>query len=157
MVHELSQAARELHKLGPKYVLIKGGHLIPPPPSDPNHPSPPLSDPNTPSPQPSDPNTPSPAAHNSSADAATSTTSSAPQTSQEDTAAAQDSAESGTTTCSADVSQAADASVLETHEQGTNGHEGTQPDRQSGAVEQARNQSNGNQAPTFITAEYIPF
>ena len=32
------QAAKDLHKLGPKYVLIKGGHLIAAP-SDPNRPS----------------------------------------------------------------------------------------------------------------------
>ncbi|DBB00982.1 TPA: hypothetical protein ACH3X1_000888 [Trebouxia sp. C0004] len=34
----MKQAAKDLHKLGPKYVLIKGGHLIAAP-SDPNRPS----------------------------------------------------------------------------------------------------------------------
>ena len=33
------QAAQDLHRLGPKYVLIKGGHLIATPTSDPSHPS----------------------------------------------------------------------------------------------------------------------
>ena len=115
----LLQAAQELHKLGPKYVLIKGGHLITPPPSDPTNPSSPPSAPPTSAPVPSHPT--APAAPSPSAAAAAS--SSAPQSSPKDTSHTQDSAgqssESAPATSSPDVSLSVDAFTSETHGAGS--------------------------------------
>lgn len=151
----LLQAAQELHKLGPKYVLIKGGHLITPPPSDPTTTSSPPSAPPTSTPLPSHPATPSPSA-------AAAASSSAPQSSPEDASDNQDSAaqssETAPTTSSADVSHAANASTSETQGPGgsaaTNGHGDVGSDSLSAAGEGTTRQREGMQAKP-IKSGYI--
>ena len=153
MVLELLQAARDLHKLGPKYVLIKGGHLITPPPSNLTTPSPLPPGPHTSGPPPSDPTTPSPAALNPCTDAASSPSSSAPQTSLEAASSTQDpatqSSESLLASASDDISQPADVSMSDTHGQGgsaaINGHRDTDTDAHTGASEQTTRKSEGKQ------------
>ena len=147
------QAARDLHKLGPKYVLIKGGHLITPPPSNLTTPSPLPPGPHTSGPPPSDPTTPSPAALNPCTDAASSPSSSAPQTSLEAASSTQDpatqSSESLLASASDDISQPADVSMSDTHGQGgsaaINGHRDTDTDAHTGASEQTTRKSEGKQ------------
>ncbi|KAL3147596.1 hypothetical protein ABBQ38_014648 [Trebouxia sp. C0009 RCD-2024] len=130
----MKQAAQELHKLGPKYILIKGGHLIEPPSS--THAQ---ADPNN-----STQSTGSSAAGHSGP--------SAPQTSPEATSAAHDSpaqsSEPAAAASCAEPEPPADASLSEKK----NGHGGlsvgqelgdTQSDRHSAAAEQATNLPEG--------------
>ena len=128
LLHVL-QAARELHTLGPKYVLVKGGHLIEPASSDPH--------------------TPASADHNPSApgsSAGARSVSSAPQTSPEATSATQDSpaqsSESANTASRAEPAPSPDASFSEKKNGNgrlpiSHGPGGTQPNRHSAATEQA--------------------
>lgn len=138
MVLEFLQAAQELHKLGPKYILIKGGHLIEPPSS--THAQ---ADPNN-----STQSTGSSAAGHSGP--------SAPQTSPEATSAAHDSpaqsSEPAAAASCAEPEPPADASLSEKK----NGHGGlsvgqelgdTQSDRHSAAAEQATNLPEGKVNP----------
>ena len=88
------QAAQDLHKLGPTYVLIKGGHLIAAP-SDPNHP------PSDSQPSPSSGPSQTPSASSAAQDSESAAASSAAQDSESAAAklAAQDSESASARDC----------------------------------------------------------
>lgn len=113
------QAAKDLHKLGPKYVLIKGGHLIAAP-SDPNHP------PSDSQPSPSSGPSQTPSASSATQDSESAAASSGAQDSESAAAssAAQDS-ESAAAKLAAQDSESASARDCNTGQDAT--HNSDQP------------------------------
>ena len=139
------QAAKDLHKLGPKYVLIKGGHLIAAP-SDPNRsssdsqPSPSLSPSQTPSASSPAHESESAAASSTAQDAESAAASSAAQDSESASAQDRDTASDAMHGLDQSVSElSADSSLGEAHLQGQASSQHTDGDR----AEQNTAQHNG--------------
>jgi hypothetical protein len=139
------QAAKHLHKLGPKYVLIKGGHLISVP-SDPNHsssasqPSPSSAPSQTPSASSAAQDSESAAASPSAQDVESASASSAAQDSESASAQDHDTGQDAMHDSDQPVSQlSADSSLGEAHLQGQASSQHTDTDR----TEQDTTQRNG--------------
>ena len=135
------QAAQDLHKLGPKFVLVKGGHLIAAPHTDPNEP--PSDAPRTPSSNVAQ--APSTSIPSTQASASSAMQDSQPDSAAQDFASSADSA-SGLTQV---TDEPASNPNVETYSAIGEANQDKQPQSQSRAeveVEQDTRQSNGKHA-----------
>ncbi|DBB00608.1 TPA: hypothetical protein ACH3X3_002298 [Trebouxia sp. C0006] len=141
----MKQAAKDLHKLGPQYVLIKGGHLITAP-SDPNRsssdsqPSPASAPSHTPSASSAAQDSESASANSAAQDSESAAASSAAQDSESASAQDHDTAQDDTHDSDQPVSELnADSSLEEAHLQQQASSQHTDTDR----AEQKTAQHNG--------------